>query len=143
MEVKTERFFEVKVESLDQFGKKHTDALAIGAISFTEAETKATEYAAPLHENFRVVSESIASYGEVAFDFDNEDADTWFKVKLGYITIDEMTQKEKMSSQYMLVQAENFESARKAVNEIMYGSLMDWKILRIEETKIIDVLTSI
>jgi hypothetical protein len=117
--------------------------LAIGAISFTEAETKATEYAAPLHENFRVVSESIASYGEVAFDFDNEDADTWFKVKLGYITIDEMTQKEKMSSQYMLVQAENFESARKAVNEIMQGSLMDWKILRIEETKIIDVLTSI
>lgn len=69
----------------------------------------------------------------------NESGDKYYKVKVNYITIDEKTSTEKKSAYYILVQASNFEEALKNFNNGMHGSMLDYEIEIIAETKIVDV----
>ena len=56
-----------------------------------------------------------------------------------FITIDEKTQTEKEIANNMLVQASTFHEAVENFDKGMKGSLMDYRIASLQETKIMDV----
>ena len=87
---------------------------------------------------FDVKAISPATYGEVFFsDADNDDK--WFKARLAFITIDEKTEKEKRSTITYLVQAHSVNGAVKHVDEVMGKTMIDYDIVSIADTKIMDV----
>ena len=63
----------------------------------------------------------------------------YYKAKLQFITIDEKTQTEKEIANNMLVQAGTFHDAVEGFVKGMKGSLMDYRIASVQETKIMDV----
>ncbi|WP_337577106.1 DUF4494 family protein [Prevotellamassilia timonensis] len=66
-------------------------------------------------------------------------ADKWFKAKLMYITIDEKTGKEKKQAVHFIVRASDINNAHICVVEHMKGSVMDYEIATLDETKIMDL----
>ena len=63
----------------------------------------------------------------------------WYKSKLQFITIDERTAKEKKTSVYYLVEGCSLENARKNIDEVMGGTMIDYVISAVSETPIMDV----
>ena len=123
----------------DGLQKKAKEIYVVDGLSFTEAEERIIEeMASYISGEFQVCNINPASYGAIFFS-DDETADRWYKAKLQFITIDEKSEKEKRSNVYYLVQAGTFEQARKNIDEVMGGTMTDYAIAKIEETKIIDV----
>ena len=87
---------------------------------------------------FDVKAISPAAYGEIFFS-DIDADDKWFKARLAFITLDEKTEKEKRSSVTYLVQAHSVSGAVKHVEEVMSSTMIDYEIVGIAETKIMDV----
>lgn len=79
-----------------------------------------------------------ANYHEIFFGDDGKD-DKWYKAKLQFITIDEKTEKEKRQNVCYLVQGSSTECAQKNIKEIMSGTVIDYVVVSIVETNIIDV----
>ena len=73
------------------------------------------------------------------FPCDSDVADKWYKVRCLFITLDEKTQVEKEIANCMLVQAGTFHAAVENFDKGMKGSLMDYRIASVQETKIMDV----
>lgn len=63
----------------------------------------------------------------------------WYKSKLQFITIDERSAKEKKTSVYYLVEGCSLENARKNIDEVMGGTMIDYTISAVSETSIMDV----
>ena len=66
-------------------------------------------------------------------------ADKWYKSKLQLITIDEKTAREKKTSVYYLVQGSSLENARRNIDEVMGGTMIDYVISAVSETPVMDV----
>ncbi len=123
----------------DGLQKKVTEVYVVDAISFTEAEARIIEeMSSYISGEFDVVEIDRAVFGEVFFS-DEEMADRWYKTKVQFITIDERTEKEKRSNHYYLVQADNLENARKNIVVLFDGTMIDYSIASISETKTMDV----
>lgn len=123
----------------DGLEKKVKDTFVVNALSFTEAEAKINkEMSSYISGAFQVININPAQYGEVFF-CEDEIADRWYKAKLQFITIDESTEKEKRTNIIYLVQANTFEQARKNIDSVMNGTMIDYVIAKIEETKLVDV----
>ena len=143
MRSRTAIWFECKVryEKTMEDGtiKKVTEVYVVDALSFSEAEKRITEemssYAV---KELEICNLKIAPYKEIFFA-DSDLADRWYKAKLAYITIDEKTDKEKKTSVNYLVNAGNFNSALKNINEIMEGTMIDYQTCNLTETNIMDV----
>ena len=143
MRTKTSIYFEVKFQyektNEDGMMKKVTEQYAVDALSFSEAENRIIKEMTSFYSGDTAVKAiSIAPYHEIFFD-DRESADKFYKAKLDYVTIDEKTEKEKKTTMVYLVQAENLEQARKNIIDVMSGTMIDYIIQSIAETKIIDV----
>ncbi len=69
----------------------------------------------------------------------NDTETQWYKAKLHFITIDEKTEKEKKSVVNYLVEGCSLESARKNIDEVMKGTMIDYRIAGVNETNIMDV----
>lgn len=63
----------------------------------------------------------------------------WYKSKVQFVTIDEKTEKEKRSNVYYLVEGVNLENARHNIDVVMGGTMIDYIISGVNETKIMDV----
>lgn len=123
----------------DGLQKKVTEQYVVDALSFTEAEARIIEQmSAYISGEFEVVEIDRCQFKEVFFS-DEEYADKWYKAKLQFITIDENTEKEKRSNVNYLVQAGSFEGARKNIDEVMGGTMIDYVINTVKETVIMDV----
>ena len=123
----------------DGLQKKVTEQYVVDAVSFTEAEARIIEQMSSyVSGQFDVVEIDRCKFGEVFFS-DEEMADKWYKAKLKFITFDEKTEKEKRTTVYYLVQAGSFEGARKNIDEVMGGTMIDYVISSVSETKIMDV----
>ena len=123
----------------DGLQKKVTEQYVVDALSFTEAEARIIEQmSAYTSGEFGVEEIDRCQFHEVFFS-DEEYADKWYKAKLQFITIDEKTEKEKRSNVNYLVQAGSFEGARKNIDEVMGGTMIDYVINTIKETVIMDV----
>ena len=143
MRTRTAKWFECAVTydktHEDGLTKKTTKRIALDALSFSEAESCAFEEMKPFTSGeLEVTAIQIAAYKEVFFS-DDSSADRWYKVKVAFITIDEKTAKEKRQKVTYLVQASSSENALANTNEGFKGSMMDYEIVDVNETKILDV----
>ena len=143
MRTRTAEWFETKIKyektMEDGQQKKVTEAYVVDALSFTEAERRITEeMSSYISGEFDVADLKKASYKEIFFS-DAETADRWYKTKLQFITIDEKTEKEKRSVVNYLVQGGSFDQAKKHIEEVMGGTMIDYVIDTLKETKYMDV----
>lgn len=123
----------------DGLQKKVTEQYVVDALSFSEAEARIIEeMSSYISGEFDVAEIDRCVFKEIFFS-DEDTADKWYKAKLKFITIDEKTDKEKKTAVYYLVQAGSFEGARKNIDEAMGGTMIDYVIDTISETKIMDV----
>lgn len=123
----------------DGMQKKVTETYVVDGMSFAEAEARITEeMSSYISGEFHVTNINPAVYGEIFFSEDDA-ADRWYKAKLQYITIDEKSEKEKRTNVFFLVQAGSFEDAYRNIYEVMGGTMIDYVVAKVEETKIMDV----
>ena len=123
----------------DGLQKKITEYYVVDALSFGEAEETITkEMSSYISGEFEVKNITPATYHEVFFS-DNDNDDRWYKAKVSFITIDEKTEKEKRNNVTYLVQAGSFSTALTNIDEAMKGSMLDYVIMNISETKFMDV----
>jgi hypothetical protein len=116
-----------------------TEAYAVDALSFAEAERRITEEMEPYCSGgFGVKKIAIAPYAEVFFSEDEGD-DKFFRATVAMIMLDERTGKEKKTNVNFLVQAKNIETARRYVVDAFLNTQIDYEINRLVETKILDV----
>ena len=119
--------------------KKVTEPYLVDALSFTEAEARIIEEITPfINGEFTVADIKRANYSEL-FPCDEEAADSWFKCKLVFITLDEKSGAEKKTTTQVLVQAADLRDAVKKLDEGMKGTMADYQISSLSETAIIDV----
>lgn len=143
MRNRTSTWFETKVryEKMQEDGmqKKVMEQYVVDALSFTEAESSIIKnMESYISGEMTVQTITRASYGEIFFS-DKETDDKWYKVKLQFTTTDDKTEKEKHSYIYHLIQASNIELARKYIDEVMQGTMIDYQIKTITETITMDV----
>lgn len=72
----------------------------------------------------------------------SSEPDKWFKCKLNFITLDERSGKEKKVAQFFLVNANTAMIAHEIVDICMQNSVSDYEVEQVDETKILDVITS-
>lgn len=121
----------------DGMEKKVTEYYLVDALSFTEAEARITEEMQPLTSGeFKVESLKREKLSEA---FLHAEGDKYYKVKINYITFDEQSGREKKTPAYMLVQASTIDEAKDNLSEGMKGTLSDYVVESIKETKIVDV----
>lgn len=119
--------------------KKVKEPYVVGALSFSEAEERIIEeMGSYISGEYDVMEIDRAPFKEIFFS-DDETADKWYKAKLQFIIIDEHTEKEKRTKVTYLVQAGSFEGARKNIDEVMGGTMIDYVISSVSETNIMDV----
>ena len=143
MKSRVSKFFEVKVQYQkmqdDGKEKKVTEQYVVEAMSFTEAEARIIEEMSTyISEALDVVAEKIAPFNEILLS-DNSNDDKWFLSKVSFITIDEKTEKEKKTSQRLLVQAETSEKAMDYTKEMLSHYMSDYSIDSVQDTPTLDV----
>ena len=143
MRSRTSTWFETKVKydkTVDDGSVKPIiEQYVVDAFTFSEAEETIIKEMKPyISGQFDVKAIAPTSYGEIFFS-DDEMADKWYKAKLQFITIDEKSGKEKRVNSYKLVQAASINGAIKHIEEVMGGTMIDFVIASINETKIMDV----
>ena len=122
--------------------KKVTESYLVDALSFTEAEE-------------RVIREVTAFVSMGALEVDNirrmkiaeiigaenDQADTYFKAKVEFISIDEASGQEKKSPAVMVVKAQNLKAALLLVEEVLEQTISNAQISKVEEFPILDIYT--
>lgn len=142
MEVKTGNWFECKVRyeqtQDDGMPKLVTETYVVDGIDFGDAFKSICEYAIKnIADEFDIVAMKMAQYAEIALY--KSIGNVFYRVKINIITIDEKTDKQKKTPLFLLVRADNINEARKAVDdEYMKGTMTDYEISSVVETKIVD-----
>ena len=135
-------YFEVGVRYYktmeDGLVRRVTENYLLDALTFTEAEQRATEEMEPyISGEFRVVTEKITNIAEVVTTNDKS-ADKFYKVKYSLINIDEKTLKEKKQTQYIIIQASSVDDARDRYKQHIQGWVVDVVLEAVIETKYMD-----
>ena len=142
MEVKTGNWFECKVRyektQEDGMPKKVTETYVIDGINFGDAFKGICEYAIKnIADEFDIVGMNMARYKDIVTV--NSISEKFFRVKINVITIDEKTDKQKKTPMFVLVQAANIAATRKVIDDdYMGGTMTDYEISSVVETKIVD-----
>ena len=142
MEIKRSDWFECKVRyektQEDGMPKSVTETYVVDGIDFGDAFKNISEYAIKRIANeFEIVAMKKAQYAEIALY--NSIGNVFYRVKINMITIDEKTDKQKKTPMFLLVRADNINEARKAVDdEYMKGTMIDYEISSVVETKIVE-----
>ena len=144
MRTKSSIWFEVKLRydkvHEDGYEKKVTESYVVEALSFGEAEKTAIEFLGGyVSGELQVVNINPMKFREVFFN-EQESCDRYYKAILQFITIDEQTEREKQTQVYYLVQASSFDNCKDSIRTIMDGTMVDYQIASVSETKVIDVI---
>lgn len=124
-------------EAEDGLLKQVTEAFLVDAVSYTDAETRINEIAAQdMHGEWAVTQITKTNIVEV---IPNEEAETWFKCKVSYSTVDGDSEKEKKINTYMLVAALHIKQAFEMIEEHFKGMLVPYDIPSITQTNIVEV----
>ena len=146
MEVKRGKWFECKVRyektQDDGMPKLVTETYVVDGIDFGDAFKGICEYAIKnIADEFEIVAMKMAQYAEIALY--KSQGNVFYRVKINIITIDEKTNKQKKIPLFLLVRADNINEARKAVDdEYMKGTMTDYVISSVDETKIVEFYKS-
>jgi hypothetical protein len=119
--------------------KRTMETYLVDAFSFTEAEKRFIAEIEPFVSGEYMVTDIKRAKIYELFESDDSLADRWFKAKVAFVTIDEKTGKEKRAAQTMMVQAIDLRDAVKNLDKGMAGTLGDYVIVSVAETKIMDV----
>ena len=119
--------------------KRVKEQYVVDAISFTEAEARIIESMHPYASGeTQVVDISRAPFSEIFFT-DDAEADTYYKVKANFISLDDKTGKEKKESHCYLVQGSSTQNAQHNFDAEMKKTMIDYSVGAIIETKIMDI----
>lgn len=119
--------------------KKVTESYLVDALSCTEAEARVIDELTPyVSGDLSVTSAAKTKVSEVFLQYTG---DRLYKVKVNFITIDEKTAVEKKTASYIIVPADSFTDALHNFNDGMRGTMADYEIESITETKIVEVYT--
>ena len=146
MRSKTSMWYEVKYryeKTLENGAhKKVTEQYVIEAVSFGEAEAaivaEMAAYVSTGETDVRAVA--IAPYAEVLFN--DEDSFKFYKAKVSIQSLDEKTEKVCRSNISYLVQASSIADARSCICEHFAPTMIDYEVVALAETQIIDVFES-
>lgn len=117
--------------------KRVTEPYLADALSCTEAEARVTEELKPfISGEFRISSVVTTKIAEIFWD---ASGDKFYKVKVNFISFDDKTGAEKRTASYILVQASSFKEAYDNFLDGMRGTMSDYEIETITETKLVDV----
>lgn len=131
-----------RVQEQDGTVKMVTEVYMVDALSFAEAEARITGEVEPCcNGEFDVVALKRSNIKELCKSQADGD-DKWFNCKLEMLTIDEQAGKEKKCNYNILVQASNIEEAKRYLEKHMQGTMADWELKSITETKILEVYAS-
>lgn len=117
--------------------KRVTEAYLVDALSFTEAEARIIQEQTPFISGDMTIP--AIKKTNIAEIFPDDTADKWWLVKFNTITIDEKTAKERRSPTYVMVQADTQQGATDTFNKGMKGTMADFEIEKVAETKIMEV----
>lgn len=118
---------------LAQYSSEEIDIVAIARKNYSEIITDKFGMASKIDGDARkLLGQKNAS----------TEADKWFKCKLNFITLDERSGKEKKVAQFFLVNANTAMAAHELVDICMQNSVSDYEVEQVDETKILDVITS-
>lgn len=137
-----ERYFIVKI-SVSRFQddgsqKMVNEMYLIDALSFTEAETSITEEIRKQTSGDLVITDiSRSKYSELLLRATV--SKKFYRVKTNFVTLSEKTGKEKKTAYYYLVQADEIDEAKESFENFMKGTISDYEIEGISETKINEV----
>lgn len=134
-------WFETTIQYEKEVGdgkfKNVKEVFLVDAINFGEAETRIIEEAKTLYsDDFEVNPIKKEVINEM---FKNEEGGTWFKVKVNFVVLDEISGKEKTTKNIMYVQCMTIDDVLEKLTEGMKGTMSDWKPVSIVETKVLDV----
>lgn len=151
----------IKYERITDDGKlvKVSELYLMDALSFTECEARIIEEMKPfISGEFEVAAITKKNYSEIVASKwainaveaeankilranipNSQEADKWFETKLNFITLDEEKGVEKKTPVFMLVHANTVNSAHDTLIEHMRGTMADYTIEGVKETKVIDV----
>lgn len=147
MKLLTSNWFECKItyEKTDENGfiKKVTEKYVVPACSHSDAEERIIEeMSSYVIGGIDVKSIVPAQYKEIFMCEAGDGEETkWYKAKLHFITLDEKTEKEKITTVFYLVQGSTLRSACQNLIDGMSNSLIDYVIVGLNEQPIIEVLT--
>jgi len=134
-------YFQTKVSFLGELEngtvKKITKQFLVDAMSFTEAEARVMSDVGEGMREVTMMSSKRSQIKEVIF---YGDTDLWFKAKVTYSLMDEESEKEKKVTTYFLVNANDAREAYDRTQEHLKEMLVPFKIPKIEESPVIDVL---
>lgn len=121
--------------------KKVSEEYLVDAESFTETEKRATKVATDLigTRDFDITAIAREPITDIVKGDEDED-NHWYKAVVALLTEDEETGAQKASPQIMYVNAPDTKEADAMLREHMEGSMVDWAIKSIAETKVLGVL---
>lgn len=119
--------------------KRVKEQYVVDALSFTEAEARIIENMRPYASGETQVADiSRAPFSEIFFT-DDKEADTYYKLKANFISLDEKTGKEKKESHCFLVQGSSTQNAQYNFDVEMGKTMIGYTVGAIIETKIMDI----
>lgn len=134
-------WFTVKVKytkQLDNGGlKRVSEPYLLGAMTFTDAEARIyEELGSIIRGEFQVAGIARTEFQDV---FQYEEEDVWYKCKISYEDIDNDSEKAKKVAQNFLVTASSVKEAFDRINESLSGLMIDYSILSISLSPIVDI----
>lgn len=140
MEQNHKSLFEVKVKSEQQLPdgvwRKVSQIFIVESVSVTDAEARTVEELEGA-TNINVLSAKKTNYVGVLAP----GGDTYFfKTKLSYIQLDEVSGKPQSASYEVLVRADSIQEALQTLQQSVQDSIANHRILSIVETNIVDVI---
>lgn len=118
---------------------KTSETYMVDALSFTDAENRFIEEMAPYMSGEYEVSDIRKTKVAELFESNDSLADKWYKANVALITLDEKTAKEKRTNCPMFIQATSLSDALANLTKGMAGTLSDYVVTSIAETKIMDI----
>jgi len=131
----------IKYEKTSEEGKvvKVSEQYLVDALSFTECEARIIQEMQPfISGEFEVAAIQKKNYSEIVDKYSNMENNKWFECKLNFIVVDEKGN-EKKTPVFILVAGDCVSNANETLIEHMRGSMADYTIEGVKETKIIDV----
>jgi len=129
----------VKYLKIDQggFERNVNDNYLMDAVSYTDAESRIFEIMKEVTRgDFQVMNIKRSNVSEVIAKNDGE---WWYKAKINMITIDEEAGKEKKSTQYILIMANDIHDALKQLEEGLSYMLVPYVTTALQLSTISDV----
>ena len=152
----------VRFDKMMQNGtvKKVTEKYLVDAITFSDAEQriireitpymsgecdvvaiKRTKYSEIVYDKFNLLSQAESEFQKITRQNSqlSELADKWFEVVVNFIAFDDNAAAEKKTATTFIVNANSNKTAHEAVVDFMKGTISDYEIATVKETKILEV----